>query len=299
MLPWPRPPRSAAFLRCRALGGIIGYMKLFVVHTTTLHAEALGERARLRSIGVDAIVAPEDVPDGDFWQAAIPKLQRGCSANLVLVDAATERSPYALDEVSRAIQMQRVGRSPLLVVLFDGAAHPYGLSPFQTVQAQRGDPMSYSDRVVAWVQLNVSARQVAAAPVVDGNPRVGEIQAYPRGPIVPAHLTTLALARGIAAIVDPHLASALVNEANGLRRSADPMELRPVEIELTQLPHPFPPVHYWLSVLGLARVQGPRMMASLLHVIPYWQLPPEAAADRSRLLIDMLPPEKSRENGGA
>jgi hypothetical protein len=109
---------------------------------------------------------------------------------------------------------------------------------------------------------------------------------FPRGPVVDRNQVSFALIKSVASVYPtPLRAQALLLEANRLRLQADrdaglidPANIPPANATA---------VEYWFGAFNEARLQGPRMIASLLLAMDDWQFSDAIQRERKRILDEL------------
>jgi TIR domain-containing protein len=97
-----------------------GFYKLFLSHTSANKALAKEIRDRLRTVGVDAFVAHEDIKPTKEWEEEIERGLSTCDGMLAMVTPDFIKSEFCDQEVGYAM-----GRGLLVIALMRGAK-PYG-----------------------------------------------------------------------------------------------------------------------------------------------------------------------------
>ena len=108
---------------------------------------------------------------------------------------------------------------------------------------------------------------------------------FPRGPMVEGHMIKQEIIEAYAKLIDSGSELLFVNKANQSRMEADSDDKVRV-IQKMNLPAPqhARPLVFWNAVFGQARLNGPRMLAALLHVLPDEQIDEKTKRYRSDLL---------------
>lgn len=109
---------------------------------------------------------------------------------------------------------------------------------------------------------------------------------YPRGPMVETHRISFKLIEAYAEAFQYGKASVIIDEANRYRKEADVDDPRVTLIKHLNLPpvDHTRPFNYWSDAFNQACLNGPRMLAALLLVVPDTQFPLEVQTERQKLL---------------
>ncbi|MBK8756112.1 MAG: TIR domain-containing protein [Actinomycetales bacterium] len=128
----------------------------FICHAASDAALATHIAAELRRIGHSTWMAPDDIPAGTSWAAAITANIERCAALVLVGTNAAYESPH----VERELGLAAHRRKPILPIVFDppnsGAAEYY-LGSVQQIPGDRRQPL-------ASVQRHFGAPRAATAP---------------------------------------------------------------------------------------------------------------------------------------
>jgi hypothetical protein len=227
---------------------------------------------------------------GDDYARVIAEAQAGSRMTIVCVSDAFNSSYYAREELATAIHLwQKKGGHRVVPVYFDRApdqmeALPYGLRLLNGfVLARDGGITGVALRIAALLdEPSVCRPTEYATRIADLHP----LAHYPRGPMVEARFIPRSVVEAYARLLRGNEAELVVEDANALRAQADAPESRPTFIRNIYLPDPrvVGPFDYWFGVFREAALNGPRMLAALLLVVPDDRFPEQAVNDRKTLL---------------
>jgi hypothetical protein len=108
---------------------------------------------------------------------------------------------------------------------------------------------------------------------------------FPKGPLVDNHLIDDSIIDAYARAIPSTRAHRYIEKANKLRLSADPEDHNYLINTTLIIPSQHAaPIDVWVNIMDIARLNGPRMLAALLIVIPNHNLRKEVKAEINTLL---------------
>lgn len=111
---------------------------------------------------------------------------------------------------------------------------------------------------------------------------------FPKGPLVDSHLIDTEIIEGYARALNSKDVPRYINQINRLRLSANPEDLNFTINKIFMMPHEnTEPYFVWENIVDAARLHGPRTLASLLLVIPNYNLD-EYTREEIKQLLERL-----------
>ncbi len=107
---------------------------------------------------------------------------------------------------------------------------------------------------------------------------------YPLGPLVEPNLIKKTIIETYARLIPLAERRLVVSEANNFRLEADPGTPYTIRLHMIQSADNVPAFTFWMDVFDYARLQGPRMLAALLLVVPDDMWDNRSKNDRQTLL---------------
>jgi hypothetical protein len=222
------------------------------------------------------------VKEGKDWDTEIAEAQKKSRVTLALISGDFQSAYYAREEVAAAISYSRKRpESHILIPVYLESISddqiPYGLRLKHSIFL-RGNDFS---------ELTATLQRVLSS---NDTPTVAPLRhfllSFPRGPLVEGHLIRREIIEAYATSLKPFEFLQVIAEVNAFRKEADPDDPRVTIIKSIFLPPPgsVAPIQFWINVFDEACRHGPRMLASLLTVVPSDQFPEQAQTQKERLL---------------
>lgn len=217
---------------------------------------------------------------GSDWDISISEAQKQSKITLALISGDFNKAYYAREEVAAGIALSRKNPNyhQLIPIYLDEISTeniPYGLRLKHSIFLKRGS-------------INDLAEQIKKAlnhedPV---NTSVHFLSTFPRGPYVNGDDVKRDIIEGYASLLKPYEFLQVISEVNSYRKEADPDDPNITLIKPFHLPPPgsVSALEFWQAVFDEARKHGPRMLASLLTVVPDDQFPESARIKKQKLL---------------
>lgn len=210
---------------------------------------------------------------GSHWASEIEKGQESSRCTVALISSYFDRAHFAQEEIIRAIQLSRqeACKHEIIPVYLDGFPKPPQLPPFGLAVIHGIDlPKHGGLENLADFLIHGRKQNKAAYPIEFMPPAEHPLHAFPKGPMLDGHYVQRELIEAIAKTVPLADCIQTVEEANRMRKEADPDDPNTVLIGVIHL---IPPQHntayqFWLDTVHLARKISPRMLAALLLTIP-------------------------------
>jgi hypothetical protein len=265
---------------------------IFIAHSSEDKAIAAGLFHSPEISTVTRFLDAEDIPVGSYWDEVLQKAQSDSLMTVALISNSSRRSPFTREEIHTAIKMTRrdPGRHKLIpVYLEDMPAQPedflYGLSLIQGVLLKKTGGVDGLAKLVTRLVTEMKAG-AAEMPFVAATPS-HILHEYPLGPLVEPNLIKRTIIDTYARLIPLAESLMVVNEANNFRLEADPGTPYLIRLHMIQAPATVAAFTFWMEVFDYARLQGPRMLAALLLVVPADMWDERARSDRLDLLNNL------------
>ena len=208
---------------------------------------------------------------GSFWDQEIPKAQQQSLVTIALISGNIKEAYYARDEIQNAIGLARANPNfhKVIPVYLDKSLEEspdivYGLRLIQGINLSSIGSIENLARLLCNNSENFSSKIEVKIAQQDEH----ILLSYPTGPFVKPQDIPRIIIEMYAKLIKESEAKLVVTEANVFRQEANPETQFIIPLHKIPSPERIPAFNFWLEVFDYARLQGPRMLASLLLIIP-------------------------------
>lgn len=219
-----------------------------------------------------------------IWPLEISKALTAAKIIVIVISNNVQASHFAQEELHTAINLMRHNprMHKIVPVLYNGVPaetdhYYYGLRLIQGLDATNLTASQIADQLIALAH----DEQLQVMPATE---RRHVLEPFPPGPLVPGHLIPRSLIDSYSSLIKSDEATLVINEANALKIDFD--RNTQYTIKLNRIPSPLnvPAFPFWVDTFDYARLQGPRMLAALLLVVPDDMFEKTAREERRALL---------------
>jgi hypothetical protein len=216
---------------------------------------------------------------GEEWDKEINDRLLDADIILLLISSDFLASDYCNDvEVAKAMEFHESRKASVVPVILRSCDwHRTLFSKLQGLPKD-GKPISlWPDVDEAFLEVIKGIRKLIAGGKVKEEEQVEEnadiiktLKEVPVFPMVEAEDVPASIIESVSKAIGYSESELLINEANRLRRSVDPENTKVTVIQLHRLPSPLQTtsINFWIHAFREARLNSPRMLASLLLSIP-------------------------------
>jgi hypothetical protein len=259
----------------------------FITHSSKDEASAL-ELYNILSKNSIVFLDKISIGAGERWDDIIDNAQKESLITIVLISVNIDTAYYARDEVHTAIMLTRKRPNTHKIIpiylndLSEETNMLYGLRLIQGLSIKKNKTFeNIADSLQNVLSQFKSANSSAyTEPSTLKHP----LFSYPTGPLVESNLIPRSLIDMYANLIKESEAKLVVSEANAFRLEANPGITYIIAHNRIPSPNTISAFEYWMDVFGYACLQGPRMLAALLLVVPDDLFNENAKAARTKLL---------------
>lgn len=226
---------------------------------------------------------------GSYWDQEIPKAQQESKITIALISGNMREAYYARDELHTGINLARArpNHHKIIPVYLNGILENsndiiYGIRLLQGL-----DLTSIGSIENLAILLCDTAQQFKSEgeKVFSSNKETEhELLSYPTGPLVEREMIPRVIIEIYSTFIRESEAKLVIAEANSFRQEANSGTKFIIPFHKVPPPDKIPAFNFWLDVFDYARLQGPRMLAALLLVVPDDQFDVKAKSARMKLL---------------
>lgn len=209
---------------------------------------------------------------GTNWTKELPKAQSSSRYTLALISSNFVNAYYAQEELVCAIEYERVnsGQHTLIPIYLEGVPDkpdkvPFGIRLKHHFDLKKSGSL---ESVVDALYIYINGKEHSCSKIdaaINGHP----LQKYPTGPFVEPEDVDFSIIKTYAQLLQHSEFLKVITEANKYRKEADPGSKTLTVIDPTKLPPvSAPAIEFWMGAFTQARLNGPRMLAALLSVVP-------------------------------
>jgi hypothetical protein len=225
--------------------------------------------------------------EGTNWVIELPKAQYASRYTLALISSHFADAYFAQEELVSAIAYERY--QPLshtvIPIYLDGIPEEPDKIPFG-IRLKHHFDVKKSGSLRAVVEaiyqfINEEGPIAKVVPEINGHP----LLKYPTGPFVEPEDVDFSIIKMYAQLLQHNEFLKVVTEANKYRKAADPGSRTITTIDFTRLPPlSATAIDFWTGAFTQARLNGPRMLAALLSVVPDDLFRKEVRKERAELM---------------
>ncbi|WP_153798514.1 toll/interleukin-1 receptor domain-containing protein [Foetidibacter luteolus] len=228
---------------------------------------------------------------GEEWDKVINSKLLEADIILLLVSSDFIASDYCNDiEVKKAVEKHNLGKAKVIPIIVRSC--DWKTTIFAKLQAlpKDGKPLkNWSDIDEAFLFVIEGIRQAInerTPHLVSSPDNVDILDSFPVFPMVEPDDVPRVIIEAISKTVPFNEAETLINEANRLRKKANPTDKNVTIIELHKIQHSsqIAPYDFWMKVISQARLHGPKMLAALLLTVSDSSFTEEAKREKQNLL---------------
>lgn len=230
-----------------------------------------------------AFLDKECILPGTPWDDAIVEALKNSRVTIVLISTHINHSYFAREEVQRVIDLTR--KNPefykIIPIYLDGMPDdlPYGLRLIQGIDLSRlqGDITALVNKLIQ----NLSGTPRIPAPIAD---KQHILLSFPPGPLVTLDMIPRPLIDAYSSLITDAESRLVVSEANAFRREATPDTNFIIPLNRITGTTGVASFYFWQDAFQYAGLQGPRMVAALLLVVPDDMFNAKAREARMKLI---------------
>ena len=238
----------------------------------------------------------ESLQLGDNWPKVLSDALEKSKVIILLLSKGSDNAYYLQEEMVRAIQLQRTNSNfyKVVPIYLDGLPNtiseiPYGLYQLHSIDlVAENDVKNVYKKLVQYFDYRPS-NESSSYQIKEDLHFSHVLHKFPIGPRVDGSLVPVKLIEEFAETVNVSESLQIIDEANALRKQADPSETGSITIKKINLPHPgnTSPKEFWLTAFVQARLHGPRMLAALLLSVEDTFFSKDGIAIKNKLLKEL------------
>lgn len=233
-----------------------------------------------------AFLDQETLQPGSQWDIEIPKAQKQSRATIALISNTVTQAYYARDEIHAAIQLTRThpDHHKLIPVYLNDASEDnegiiYGLRLIQGIKLSAVGNIEN----LALLLCN-KAQTIHREKEIPMTKELHILTSFPPGPMVELTKIPRSIIEMYAKLIREPEARLVISEANSFRQEANPETQFIIPLYKIPSPEKIPAFDFWIEAFNYAGLQGPRMLAALLLIVPDDHFITKAKEARKNLL---------------
>ncbi|MBO9203057.1 MULTISPECIES: toll/interleukin-1 receptor domain-containing protein [Niastella] len=261
----------------------------FIAHSHVDKQTALEIYEVLHGVNYKVFLDQKSILPGASWDLAIPDAQKRSLITIVLISGNIRQSHFVREEVQTAIALWRTDPNShcIIPVFLNGIIDdlPYGLRLLQGIDLKNsGSVTNLANKLIECLVHFKSVEPIVPDYQIE---KQHILLSFPAGPLVPFHMIPRVLIETYSAFIGENESKLVVSEANAFRLEASPDTNFIIPLYKILAPEKVAAFDFWQDVFLYAGLQGPRMVAAILLIVPDDQFSAKAKEARRKLLMQL------------